>query len=176
MEAQDPLSDLADIHLPALVPWWPPAPGWWVLAALALAALAALGLQWYRRWQQQQRLLRCLAELRAAASAWQQREDGDAMALFGTCNAVLKRVALVHYPAAEVAALSGRAWLQFLDATGGSTPAFGSGPAQLLGDAGYRPRVAADAATVQAVLSAAEQWIRIQYRGRHGSAPAREAA
>ncbi len=176
MEAQDPLSNLADIHLPALVPWWPPAPGWWVLAALVLAALAALGLQWYRRWQQQQRLLRCLGELRAAASAWQQREDGDAMALFGTCNAVLKRVALVHYPAAEVAALSGLAWLQFLDATGGSTPAFGSGPAQLLGDAGYRPRVAADAATVQAVLSAAEQWIRIQYRGRHGSAPAREAA
>ncbi|HVS24646.1 MAG TPA: DUF4381 family protein, partial [Gammaproteobacteria bacterium] len=24
---------LRDIHLPGLISWWPPAPGWWIAAA-----------------------------------------------------------------------------------------------------------------------------------------------
>lgn len=55
MEAEDPLSQLADIHLPADVSFWPPAPGWWVLAALLMCGLCLLGLVQFRRWQQRQR-------------------------------------------------------------------------------------------------------------------------
>ena len=29
---------LRDLHLPDAIGWWPPAPGWWVLFVLALAA------------------------------------------------------------------------------------------------------------------------------------------
>lgn len=36
---QDPLSQLRDIHLPEPVSWWPPAPGWWILAVIILATL-----------------------------------------------------------------------------------------------------------------------------------------
>ncbi|MEN6540794.1 MAG: DUF4381 family protein, partial [Mizugakiibacter sp.] len=38
---------LRDIHLP-VVGGWPPAPGWWLCAALLLA-LFALGARWLRR-------------------------------------------------------------------------------------------------------------------------------
>ncbi len=41
------LEQLRDIHLPQSVHWWPPAPGWWIVAALLLA----LGI-WLSRYLQ----------------------------------------------------------------------------------------------------------------------------
>ena len=37
MMQQDPLSQLRDIHLPQSGGFWPPAPGWWLLIAIAIA-------------------------------------------------------------------------------------------------------------------------------------------
>ena len=39
------LENLRDIAVPPPVPWWPPAPGWWVLGLLALLVLIYLGLR-----------------------------------------------------------------------------------------------------------------------------------
>ena len=71
----DLLAGLRDYHLPEPISWWPPAPGWWLLASLAVAALAVLLL-----WRRERRLSlssgrlasRELSRLRAA---WQV--DGD---------------------------------------------------------------------------------------------------
>ena len=43
------LQNLNDIVLPVPAHWWPPAPGWYVLAGLLLAVLALLALRWLRR-------------------------------------------------------------------------------------------------------------------------------
>lgn len=46
MNPNDPLADLADIHLPNSISAWPLAPGWWVLIILACAAIVALFKLW----------------------------------------------------------------------------------------------------------------------------------
>lgn len=163
MEAEDPLSQLADIHLPEAVPFWPPAPGWWVLAALLLCGLVLLGWVQLRRWQQRQRLARVLAELTQARLAWRQADEINrniaGLALLYAINSLLKRVALLHFPEARVAPLAGSEWLRFLDAQG-ATQDFTSGAGQVLAEGEYRPAFDADG---EALCQLAAQWIQRQY-------------
>ena len=121
MEAQDPLSELADIHLPDAVTWWPPALGWWCLAVLFLVLLTVLAWNLRERMQRQRKMRVALHEL---DQAWQhyltqesfsQRQDEPGLALLNTINNILRRVALLYYPQEEIAPLSGGKWLAFLD-------------------------------------------------------------
>lgn len=172
MEAEDPLSDLADIHLPGAVSFWPPAPGWWVIAALVLAAIAYGCFVLFRRWQMQRRQQVAAAEIQRAYQQWQQSKVTEAaqagLLLLQTCNSVLKRVALVHYPEQEVAALNGQRWIEFLDRSGGTTE-FTTGPARILADQAYRRSYVADANTAATLVKTAEQWITRQYSSKQGS-------
>jgi hypothetical protein len=100
------LDNLREIVLPPPVPWWPLAPGWWLLfAAIALAALA-FAFRLFRRWRANAYRRAALRELAVA---------GDVPAI----AEILKRTALVAYPRKDVAALSGAAWLAWLAETGG---------------------------------------------------------
>lgn len=113
MNPQDPLAQLRDIHLPEAVSWWPPAPGWWLLAALLLLLLGALaGWLWRQRQRRAYRRF-ALAELHTAQIAFQK--SGDALLYAQQLNQVLKRATLAAWPHTEVANLSGRRWLDFLD-------------------------------------------------------------
>jgi hypothetical protein len=176
---EDPLIELADIHLPGAVPFWPPAPGWWLLAALVLAGLVFAGVLLFRRWQRQQKLamaLREVQQVRRLYTTWQQsREDAGkaGLALLHGCNSVLKRVALVHYPEQEVASLNGPAWLRFLDRTGKTTE-FSKGSARVLGDGGYRRAWQTDDATAEALMQTVQDWIKRQYHNAPASAAAAE--
>jgi hypothetical protein len=165
MEAEDPLSDLADIHLPDAVPFWPPAPGWWVLAALVLAGLGWLLWLQFLAWQRRQRMQAALAELDRVYRACNDRAAGISaneagLSFLHGCNEVLKRVALEHYPVLQVARLNGSDWLAFLDSRG-STDGFSAGAGRVLGDGSYRPRFDAD---VDAVHTLCTEWIRLHFR------------
>jgi hypothetical protein len=104
---QDPasLDNLRDIAVPAPVPWWPPAPGWWVvMAALAIAFILIV----FRAW----RYWRANAYRRAALRELQRATTATGIAR------ILKRTALAAHPRTDIAALSGSAWCQWLGKSG----------------------------------------------------------
>ena len=144
------LSNLRDIVVPPDVPLWPPAPGWWIVgAAIAASAvvLAAMAAVRYRRNAYRRAALGELADV-------EHLPPGEAAQRI---TAVLKRAALVAYPRPDVAELSGKAWLGFLDRTG-HTDAFTTGPARELPSLAYGGQRRASA--LPAVISAARAWVR----------------
>ena len=98
--------DLRDIHLPDGLPWWPLAPGWWLLALLLI--LLCAGIWWYLRWRRQplkQASLRELTRLRDAFSAGASRPQ-----MLAEISALLRRVAISRYGRKYAAGLTGEAW------------------------------------------------------------------
>ena len=59
---------LRDLHLPEAVGWWPLAPGWWGVIALALIA-AALLVRWYLQLRSQSAARRHALQQLAALTA-----------------------------------------------------------------------------------------------------------
>jgi hypothetical protein len=97
------LDRLHDLALPPQVSWWPPAPGWYVVIALALIATAWLALRLLRRWQAN-------AYRRAALHELKSLDTPAAIA------ELLRRTALAVSPRSSVAEKSGSAWLDWLAA------------------------------------------------------------
>ncbi len=185
MEAEDPLSELADIHLPDAVNFWPPAPGWWVLLALVIFALFLVYRQQLARLFLRRRLDSALRELDSAYRSFQQGQHNPmqrneaGLLLLQTFNAILKRVALVHFNDPALPKMNGRVWLRFLDAQSNSAE-FTVGTGQVLGDGIYRPVFAADVAALHTLC---RRWIEecyyldlsAKHSGAEGSLYARAA-
>ncbi len=107
------LQSIRDIQVPDGVAWWPPALGWWLLAATLTALAAALAIYQQRR----SRLRRvATAELSAITERFEQHQDRGRLAM--EISILLRRIALVRYPTESVAALSGMEWLGFLEERG----------------------------------------------------------
>lgn len=117
------LQQLHDIHPAAEPSWWPPAPGWWLLAALLLALLA-YGVH---RWRVRQRRLAPLRaaerELSAALQAAERLPPDVAGRHYAhAANAVFRRVLGVLRPQVD-AGLTGTAWQRTLtDIAGTGAP------------------------------------------------------
>ena len=108
----DLLSQLRDIHGAPPVPWWPPAPGWWLLGVLVLVLLAWLGrglLARYRVRQRRKQMLGWVDHLNESIDP--QR---DPQAYLSTLNRIFKLVALRAFPEQHCAALAGQDWTDFL--------------------------------------------------------------
>jgi len=142
----DLASLLRDIHLPQSPAWWPPRPGWWLVALVLLAAV----LWWLRRlpaWKRE-----ALARLKSAEADYARH--GDAARLLADISMLLRACALKLRDRAEVAGLTGQAWIECLRELGrGACP----GPEQALVEGAYRKRAELDAA---AFARSAAAWIR----------------
>jgi len=158
------LDRLQEISLPEPAAWTPQTVGWYVLAVLVVISLLWLARGFVRRWAANRYRRAALAELasiqtRLGGETGVGTESGPARAL-AEIPALLKRTALAVFPRAEVAGLSGEAWLGFLDATGRTTD-FTSGPGRILADLPYRRTAAATSADdIRELLSASQRWIR----------------
>ncbi len=154
-QAQDPLANLRDIHLPDPITSWVPAPGWWIVA---LAVIGLSLLVFYVRLRRQGSARRmALAELDVLVAT-----SGDLQQLATGFSALLRRVAMVRFGAGAVASLHGKAWAEFLQAHSDSLQA---SVGVLLAQAPYAPEEPAsqpspEAATREQLILETRQWIR----------------
>jgi hypothetical protein len=126
---------LRDLHLPEAIGWWPPAPGWWVLLGLLVAGLILLARALHRHHQRGAARRLALAELARLERTYGM--NGNTAALAVRTSDLLRRAMLAYAPRGEVAGLTGRAWLEWLD-RGLDRQPFSRGPGRTLGDLPYR--------------------------------------
>ena len=99
------LTELQPLHLPEPVPFWPPAPGWYI-AGLMVLLLMSWGLIRWLRYLRSQRYRRVAQRLLREIAGRKEDNPGEKLR---AVNELLKRVALQTYPREKVASLSGKA-------------------------------------------------------------------
>jgi hypothetical protein len=114
-------TQLRDIHVTMGHPWWPPAPGWWLL----LATLVLVGLLLWRydpRW----RLYVPLPVITLGTWRWEAAQGlravkrrlahGPVKPAAVDLSELLRRIAMARYGRAACAGLHGEDWLAWLTA------------------------------------------------------------
>ena len=155
---------LNDIHLPAHVPWWPPAIGWWlllpalVLLWLLLRTLTRVGLRHATRRRLRRHALGELASIERDFDA-----SGDVAGTLERVSVLLRRVALTVSGERRIAGRAGEGWVEWLRRTGPRDldPAL----LDVLTHAPYRP---APVVEVRPVLAAARRWVGHALRHAEG--------
>ena len=150
----NPLDKLEPLIAPAPISWWPPAPGWWLLALLLPVHLP--------RKAAEQSTEAPLDPLRQAALSELERlskpYDGvDAGPWLQQLNAILKRLCRERYPQSNSHILSSRAWLAFLDSR---CPAAGLTRWMILVEGAYRPHCNLNDKAIAGLNQAVAIWIR----------------
>jgi len=146
---------LRDIHLPAAINGWPPAIGWWLL--LLLIPLTGL-IIWliYKK-------ITTVSTLKSAENLLKlikQNITSDDLKTLQELSIWLRRVSISVAPRHQVASLTGKEWLSYLDSSVEGQP-FSKGVGQYLADAQYRQKMPANI-DMMALIELCESWIKRQ--------------
>lgn len=152
MNPADPLATLRDIHVPGAPEFWPPAPGWFVVAGLMVAAGIATTVVGVRRWRAVRFRREALACLRSLRTRHQAGAPDVEIAM--ELSVLIRRVALARHPREEVAGLTGEQWIAWLESI---LPRIGVSARTALLEAPYARRSRFD---VGHALTACEHWVR----------------
>ncbi len=158
-------SQLRDIHVDMGYPWWPPAPGWWLL----VGALVMLGLLLWRydpRW----RLYVPLPVISLGTWRWEAAQELRALRrrlerepvkpCAADLSELLRRIAMARHGRAACAGLHGEDWLAWL--TGNDPRGFDwTRHARALLDAPYAQPAAANTQreAISRLVDAAMEWV-----------------
>lgn len=147
------LAQLRDVHIPEAPGWWPPAVGWWLIFFAVVIPASIFAHRWLKHRRQNQ----CPAwhALNALDDLWDEYEsERDASRTVQQISALMRRTAMSLDKRAEVAALTGDAWLEWLDR---------HAPGKLFTDSGRplaeAPYRRASPAEVESLFEACETWL-----------------
>ncbi|WP_461482342.1 DUF4381 domain-containing protein [Porticoccus sp.] len=161
MNPQDPLAQLRDIHLPEPVGWWPPAPGWWLLALLLIATLI-FTVRWLIMHQRANRYRR------EALLALTQLETAHARQPLERCQAILallRRTAKTAYPGQGLESELLPRLLTRLN-LGCRKPPFDEALQHQLRDLPYQANPQIPEGALDGLQTLAKHWIKRHRRGR----------
>jgi len=114
------------------LPFWPLAPGWWLLIILLVASV--IGVYYWINYRKPPYKKMAQAALKQLHNEYEL--NGDAKKFIQSLSTLIRRIALAVY-GQQVARLTGDKWLKFLDETG-NTDAFTVGPGKMLIEAPYQ--------------------------------------
>lgn len=161
MDSEELLAQLADIHLPAEVSFWPPALGWWILALLLLIAGSFATRKLYEKAEQRKACQNALAELEKCLEKLDESADQKKLLQYvNDVNTVLRRVALVKFPESNPGSLVGETWVAFIRRAGNSSQ-LDDQLSAALSHGRFRKQIEVDS---QALNQMARSWIHSVYQ------------
>jgi cbb3-type cytochrome oxidase subunit 3 len=146
---------LRDIHLPEAISWWPPAPGWWLLATLIPLLLAIIF--WLYRRITRKTAIKAAKKLLLQLKQDTQRDNSEKLK---DLSALVRRVAISRSGRHECAGLTGEQWLQYLERSVKGNP-FTQGIGKLLANAPYQKNPPTDT-DISQLTRLCEDWLNAQ--------------
>jgi hypothetical protein len=146
------LGDFVEVVSPQAISWLPQTVGWWWLGAALLAVFARYSWRRLRYWYRNR------YRREAAARLQKLGDTADKSALVAELNRLLKLTALAAFSREQVASLSGKEWVDFLNGQC-PTPPFSGEQGQLLAVDAYRTDTVA-APGGPPLISACLTWVR----------------
>jgi len=147
--------ELRDIHLPDVSLWWPPAPGWWIAAALLLV-LGLLTPWLIRRLRYKPVNRLSLGELETIRNGFHSGQGKNDV--IKDTAALLRRTLIAYRGREGFAASTGNAWTaQLQELVAGEK--FSQVQLQLLGHHRYQRDSDSDS-DIDELLQACERWMR----------------
>ncbi|WP_250658602.1 DUF4381 domain-containing protein [Alkalimarinus coralli] len=139
MTPEELLSQLKDIHEPAAIGFWPPAPGWWALIITVVIAIVLVAYLIRRHIQNnawKKEANKTITQVSAQVSTHSHQES------LCLINKLIKRIAHHKLNDPTISALTGQQWKQFLESflNGDETPnMFNDKQLALLSEGQYQP-------------------------------------
>lgn len=154
--AHNPLSQLADIHIPTHINWWPPAPGWWLSFFIVIVGILITYFiinRYQKKWGYRNVALKLLQQ------QWKQHNPESSLRTCQDFLTTLKRCVITAYPSEFTNGLHGEQWKNYLnDKT--KKPYFGEKPSKLLTENQYKKNSAINEELVEALYDACKLWIK----------------
>ena len=153
------LDNLHDVVMSSAPAWWPPATGWYVLAAGLLLLSIWVLIRCLQNYLSNAYRRAALRELEAIRSRTADAKEKPRVVT--QLNRLLKRVAMVRWGRHRVAGSSGQDWLEFLNRTAKSD-VFTQEQISALRDSAYSSRIREGITDQQLteLLDKTEKWIR----------------